>query len=388
MSVTSIRCIVDLSCFMVLFFFFQAEDGIRDAQESRGLGDVYKRQFRPTGLASGFGAPKMVITRSASSSRSPSATRPLTPRVTMPSNSGLAIRIAQDVSKRPNEIAQRVEEAKVAKVKRMLDMRYNMVVEDSLDDEGSTLMKRVPKSGLRVEYYARNRKKTVHDLHTRRRVPAQKVRMVAAKQATGACVCGPLTANIIEFIVGCVGDNEEALHRLGMTSIPFSESVQAKLVERNVQVNAAFRARAALTKGRKDVERIPRSYFKAIQAVKGELPGRVSFVLALVVLLLEKSARLSANPVARNPQTAEVFRSYLAVGSIEDTVGLITSLDPQSVPHDTVEAVISTVGKGMREFGAPTEAQLLVAMRSYNEHTESLLGWVLAIVAYHRELSS
>ena len=28
----------------VKFFFFQAEDGIRDAQESRGLGDVYKRQ--------------------------------------------------------------------------------------------------------------------------------------------------------------------------------------------------------------------------------------------------------------------------------------------------------------------------------------------------------
>ena len=27
------------------FFFFQAEDGIRDAQESRGLGDVYKRQI-------------------------------------------------------------------------------------------------------------------------------------------------------------------------------------------------------------------------------------------------------------------------------------------------------------------------------------------------------
>ena len=26
------------------FFFFQVEDGIRDAQESRGLGDVYKRQ--------------------------------------------------------------------------------------------------------------------------------------------------------------------------------------------------------------------------------------------------------------------------------------------------------------------------------------------------------
>ena len=29
---------------LVFIFFFQAEDGIRDAQESRGLGDVYKRQ--------------------------------------------------------------------------------------------------------------------------------------------------------------------------------------------------------------------------------------------------------------------------------------------------------------------------------------------------------
>ena len=29
---------------MCIVFFFQAEDGIREAQESRGLGDVYKRQ--------------------------------------------------------------------------------------------------------------------------------------------------------------------------------------------------------------------------------------------------------------------------------------------------------------------------------------------------------
>ena len=28
-----------------LFFFFQAEDGIRDLVRSRGLGDVYKRQM-------------------------------------------------------------------------------------------------------------------------------------------------------------------------------------------------------------------------------------------------------------------------------------------------------------------------------------------------------
>ena len=31
------------------FFFFQAEDGIRDLVRSRGLGDVYKRQFQEYG---------------------------------------------------------------------------------------------------------------------------------------------------------------------------------------------------------------------------------------------------------------------------------------------------------------------------------------------------
>ena len=30
--------------FCTFFFFFQAEDGIRDLVRSRGLGDVYKRQ--------------------------------------------------------------------------------------------------------------------------------------------------------------------------------------------------------------------------------------------------------------------------------------------------------------------------------------------------------
>ncbi len=34
--------------FVHVDFFFQAEDGIRDAQESRGLGDVYKD--RTTGV--------------------------------------------------------------------------------------------------------------------------------------------------------------------------------------------------------------------------------------------------------------------------------------------------------------------------------------------------
>ena len=32
-----------------MFFFFQAEDGIRDLVRSRGLGDVYKRQLQQFG---------------------------------------------------------------------------------------------------------------------------------------------------------------------------------------------------------------------------------------------------------------------------------------------------------------------------------------------------
>ena len=37
---------------VVIHFFFQAEDGIRDLVRSRGLGDVYKRQ-EPTDIALG-----------------------------------------------------------------------------------------------------------------------------------------------------------------------------------------------------------------------------------------------------------------------------------------------------------------------------------------------
>ena len=50
-SLAFLRChIFTSSAFMLvqyiceLFFFFQAEDGIRDLVRSRGLGDVYKRQ--------------------------------------------------------------------------------------------------------------------------------------------------------------------------------------------------------------------------------------------------------------------------------------------------------------------------------------------------------
>ena len=40
----STSCIIDVASMIVVFFFFQAEDGIRDLVRSRGLGDVYKRQ--------------------------------------------------------------------------------------------------------------------------------------------------------------------------------------------------------------------------------------------------------------------------------------------------------------------------------------------------------
>ena len=37
-------CVSSKSMCLFIFFFFQAEDGIRDLVRSRGLGDVYKRQ--------------------------------------------------------------------------------------------------------------------------------------------------------------------------------------------------------------------------------------------------------------------------------------------------------------------------------------------------------
>ena len=40
LDLVSVLCVVVFVC----FFFFQAEDGIRDLVRSRGLGDVYKRQ--------------------------------------------------------------------------------------------------------------------------------------------------------------------------------------------------------------------------------------------------------------------------------------------------------------------------------------------------------
>ena len=41
-------CFLFFNYIFVLFFFFQAEDGIRDLVRSRGLGDVYKRQCLPS----------------------------------------------------------------------------------------------------------------------------------------------------------------------------------------------------------------------------------------------------------------------------------------------------------------------------------------------------
>ena len=55
-------------CVWFCCFFFQAEDGIRDAQESRGLGDVYKRQAVGD-LRASIGPPIMVIDRGTCSPR-------------------------------------------------------------------------------------------------------------------------------------------------------------------------------------------------------------------------------------------------------------------------------------------------------------------------------
>ena len=44
-TLVSVMIVVSKTGAGLICVFFQAEDGIRDAQESRGLGDVYKRQI-------------------------------------------------------------------------------------------------------------------------------------------------------------------------------------------------------------------------------------------------------------------------------------------------------------------------------------------------------
>ena len=57
--VVDILSVYLIVCHLVfyVFFFFQAEDGIRDLVRSRGLGDVYKRQaYARTALLGTIGA--------------------------------------------------------------------------------------------------------------------------------------------------------------------------------------------------------------------------------------------------------------------------------------------------------------------------------------------
>ena len=51
---------------IVVGFFFQAEDGIRDLVRSRGLGDVYKRQVLATRLRSWVQQPRVQALRDES----------------------------------------------------------------------------------------------------------------------------------------------------------------------------------------------------------------------------------------------------------------------------------------------------------------------------------
>ena len=67
---------VDTRCFMYVFFFFQAEDGIRDLVRSRGLGDVYKRQ--------GQGRPQLAEPRLQPNRPRPGSLRQLERRASLP----------------------------------------------------------------------------------------------------------------------------------------------------------------------------------------------------------------------------------------------------------------------------------------------------------------
>ncbi len=53
-------------CLNIVLFFFQAEDGIRDVERSRGLGDVYKRQCKTTRVSNPVRYPRSRASASVS----------------------------------------------------------------------------------------------------------------------------------------------------------------------------------------------------------------------------------------------------------------------------------------------------------------------------------
>ena len=62
-----------------MFFFFQAEDGIRVAQESRGLGDVYKRQVEAFLLNPNNGSLRQAIQLEINGNKPEAASSPEVP---------------------------------------------------------------------------------------------------------------------------------------------------------------------------------------------------------------------------------------------------------------------------------------------------------------------
>ena len=59
------------------FFFFQAEDGIRDLVRSRGLGDVYKRQASTISSGTAAAASSLRPERNSSVMRATSSAKPM-----------------------------------------------------------------------------------------------------------------------------------------------------------------------------------------------------------------------------------------------------------------------------------------------------------------------
>ena len=78
---------MSLGFLVFFFFFFQAEDGIRDLVRSRGLGDVYKRQLLHLGQRLSAIYPPH-IRHSAVCSVSPSYRLPVEPHPWMPVHRG------------------------------------------------------------------------------------------------------------------------------------------------------------------------------------------------------------------------------------------------------------------------------------------------------------
>eukprot|EP00758_Cryptobia_borreli_P013546 Tbor_TRINITY_DN5845_c0_g3::TRINITY_DN5845_c0_g3_i1::g.6524::m.6524 len=300
-------------------------------------------------------------------------------------SSNLALLIARDVSRRPPDVAKQREEAEKERLKKILDIRYNMAVDEreAFPDQvyPNKIMRRVPKSGLRVEYYAKGRKLTMAELSKVHKVHPSKV--AATSKANGYVEGENLSHDNIDFIIDALSVTSDRLKSLSLVSKAFNQRVSLKLSSKTQQIAKEDAASAELEEAKQKIKEIPKAYFGAILKMPSLPPQEVIFVMKLVVLIIEKSPQLNNSISFDGEQAIQILRGYLEKG-IDYTVSLILDEKSSNLHEDTVAAVEAAIAKEIKQTEVSSQSELYAEIRKFNCSTEALFAWAVGMTNLYR----